>query len=100
MAILAGAKIAAADVNVFHGQQVGTQAVTFAAATSNSTAVTFPIAFAAAPMVLTNIDSAPGTTSTWRTRAISITTTGFVIFSEGPSAAWSAVPVSWLATAR
>jgi hypothetical protein len=101
MAIVAGAKLAASDVNVFHQQQVGTQSVTFTTATSNSTTVTFLVAFAAAPMVNPpNIDTAPGVTASWRARAISITTTGFVIFSEGPSAAWAGQPVSWNAVAR
>ena len=100
MGILAGKPIAAADVGIFRWTQTGTQSVTFTTATSNTTAVVFPVAFSAAPAVMVNIDTAPGSTSLWRVRAISITTTGFNIFAEGPSNAWAAVPVSYVAVSR
>lgn len=85
--------------------QIGVQNVTFAAANSNVTAVVFPIAFPAGvvPYVKCNINSGAGATSRWTSRAISITNTGFSIFSfhtdtADAAVAWAAIPVGWMAT--
>lgn len=82
--------------------QVGTASVSFTSQTSFSQSVTFPTAFAATPVVMTNIFTGSGVAGHWSSRAINITPTGFQIFvfSESGAAAqtWSAIPVQWMAT--
>lgn len=85
-----------------HYGQSGTVTFTFASDTSALTVVTFATPFAAAPKVYTNIDTAPGSTGRWGSRAINITTTGFSMFvfaGDSLASTWSAIPVSWTAFA-
>ncbi|MEV6790910.1 H-type lectin domain-containing protein [Streptomyces sp. NPDC051320] len=82
--------------------QTGTESVSFTSATSFTQDVTFPVAYATAPTVVTNINSGAGATSRWDTRAIGITATGFQLFgyttqTDAAAATWSAVPVGWVA---
>ncbi|GIE28999.1 hypothetical protein Ait01nite_020440 [Actinoplanes italicus] len=75
----------------------GTATVTFAAATNFTLGVNFPKPFAAAPRVFTNIASTTPAAG-WSSRAVAVTATGFNLHLTGTaSAAWSAVPVQWLA---
>jgi hypothetical protein len=85
--------------------QIGVQSITFAAAVSNVTPVVFPIPFTAGviPFVTCNINSGSGTTARWVSRAISVSNTGFSIFSFRTDAAdaavaWAAIPVAWSAS--
>ena len=100
MAISAGSVILAADVGQFRQIQTGGTSISFTAQTANSTTITFPVAFAVAPNVATNITSGVAATSGWNCRAISVTPTGFVFFSFGSSATWASVGVSWIAVAN
>ena len=81
--------------------QTGRAALTFAARDAHSYRVTFPTAFANTPIVLPNIDDAPGATARWDVRAINTSTTGFTFFvysnEAGAATAWSNVGISWLA---
>lgn len=76
--------------------------ITFAAATSYSQAVVFPVAFTTAPNVHTNIASGAAATAQWNSRAISVTTTGFTLFLFTPAGAtaFAAIPVQWSAFLR
>lgn len=81
--------------------QTGLESISFAAAISHTDLISFPVPFAAAPAVMTNIDS--GAIGRWTTHAINITTTGFTMFeisTDAVALAWSGVAVSWVATAR
>lgn len=100
MAIAAGQVMASGDVTLFRQIQTGIATISFTTQTSNSTAVTFSPAFAVAPQVHVNINTAPGSTAGWATRAINITTTGFTIFSFGTSNTWVSVPVAWTAVSN
>ena len=89
---------------VFRGQS-GIALVTFAAATSNSTAVVFPTAFPAGvtPVVTLQIVTGNGNATRWNVRPINITNTGFTIFSTrtdaaDPAIAWTNIPIQWTAT--
>jgi hypothetical protein len=81
--------------------QVGTAAVTVTSSTSNTPglAVTFPTAFASVPKVFVNMDSAPGSSTTFVPQAISITTTGFRIYLRSTNGTSTSVSVncSWMA---
>lgn len=77
--------------------QIGSASISFTTQTSFTQAVSFPVAFASTPVVMTNINSGSGSTGSWGSRAISIGTSGFTIFVFGPSATWSNVTVQWAA---
>jgi len=92
----------AASLIATRGQLTGTVLVSFTG-TTNSTATTFGGTFPTAPVVTTNIDVATNATLRWSTRAISVSTTGFTVYSfacDNVSNTWSNVAVSWVATAR
>lgn len=79
--------------------------VTFAASTSVTVAVNFPIAFpvGVVPVVQMNINSNAGNTRYWRANAINVTNTGFTAWYATTDAAraaeaWTNEPVSWTAT--
>ena len=75
----------------------GTVTVTFAAATSFVQAVTFPKSFPATPRVFPTIASTAPPAG-WTARATAESTTGFNLHLSGTaSAAWTAVPVRWVA---
>lgn len=82
--------------------QVGTASISFTSQTSFTQSVTFPTAYAATPVVMTNIHFGSGNAAHWSSRAINITSTGFQIFVFADTAAtaqtWAAVPVQWMAT--
>lgn len=82
--------------------QVGTASVSFTTQTAFTQSVTFPTAFAATPVVMTNIHFGSGNAAHWSSRAINITSTGFSVFVYADTSAaaqtWSAVPVQWMAT--
>lgn len=80
--------------------QRGTASVTFGAATTNLTSVTFPVAFPAGvvPNVKLNRNNAAAGTARWMSNAININNTGFQIWSEQAQAvasAWAAVAIQW-----
>jgi len=84
--------------------QRGVELVTFASATSHTLAVNFPAPFDNPPVVCVNIASGAGTIARWMARAISVTTSGFTLFlfvgdSGAPAAAWTDIPVHWVAVA-
>lgn len=75
----------------------GTVAVTFAVATAYTEGVQFLKPFPVAPRVFVNIASVTPTAG-WTVRATSVSTTGFSLHVSGtPAAAWTRVPVHWLA---
>lgn len=84
--------------------ETGSTAITFAAATSNSTVVTFNRPFISTPRVFLNINSGSGNTSFWAAKAFNITTTGFtlnLLKQSGLAAnAWSGHAVQWLAMSQ
>jgi len=92
-----GGRLAGASAPAALFGMSGTATVTFAAATSSTLAVTFPKAFPVAPRVFVNIAStAPA--AGWTARATSPSTAGFTLHLSGTaSAAWTGVPVHWLA---
>lgn len=78
--------------------QSGTVAVSFTALTTFSVNVVFPQIFASQPRLTPpNINSVAAPTLGWTTRAINVTTTGFTIRLDGPSATWAGVNVVWYA---
>lgn len=79
----------------YETSQTGTTTISFTSQTSFTQSVTFPIAFATAPKVFTNIDSGAAATASWGSRAINITTTGFSMFVFGPSATWTNINAGW-----
>lgn len=76
--------------------QAGSFSMTVVAATSNLTNVVFATPFARTPAVSGNINSGAGATANWHARAINVTTTGFTMFSFGPSNSFTA-EVQWQA---
>jgi H-type lectin domain len=79
--------------------QNGSVPISFAAVTSFTQAVVFASAFAAAPIVTTNINSGAGAAAQWHSRAINITTTGFTMLVFASAAGtWTNIPVQWSAT--
>lgn len=82
----------------------GSATVTFAAATSNSSAVIFNRPFLAQPRVFLNINSGSGNTSFWFPKAFNITTTGFTlhVFKQSGLAAnaWTGHAVQWFAVSQ
>lgn len=84
------------DREVLRGER-GTALISVSAATSDLQAVSFTVPFDVAPNVHVNFNSAPGAAANWHCRAINITTTGFTIFSFGPSNTFSNVPIGWTA---
>ena len=79
--------------------QAGTSNITVTAATSGTLAVVFARPYTQAPSVSTNINSGAGSTASWQSRAINVTTTGFTLFIFGPSSSFTA-PVQWQAQPR
>lgn len=83
--------------------QTGTVLVSIAAATSSLTAVTFDVPFPVAPVVVPNMDTAPGPSARVGTRAVTITTDGFTLYAfatDNVATTITNVPVSYTATAR
>lgn len=81
---------------VLTGQKATISVALTPAATSKTQAVVFPQAFATAPTVIANFQSAPGGAAGWICRAINVTTTGFSIFCTGASSTWTA-DIAWIA---
>lgn len=79
----------------------GSTSITFASATSNTSSISFGTTFASAPTVLAMINSGAGSTVGWTVRALNITTTGcdLSVSTNGSAAAWSSIPVMWVAIA-
>ena len=75
----------------------GNATISFTTQTSNTTVVSFGATFDSNPILSTNINNGSGSTSGWASRGISISTTGFTVFSFGPSSTWSSVVVQWAA---
>lgn len=80
----------------------GSQTISFASATSDTTAVSFGVTFATAPNVFLTIASGAGSTIGWMCRSLNITTTGFDlnVSTNGSAAAWSNNVVKWVAIAN
>lgn len=81
----------------------GTASISFASTPSNTQVVSFGITFPTPPVVVTNINTQSGSVSRWITKATLVTTTGFTLWSQSAdsgSAAWSNVPVDWVATIK
>jgi len=78
--------------------QAGKVQVSASAVSSVSTNVTFPEQFASIPAVFTNINSGSGSIAQWATRAITITSSGFTMFSFSTSnATFSNIDHQWVA---
>lgn len=84
---------------------VGTELVTFAAATTFLQSVNYPVAFpvGVVPNVTVNIASAAGVTRWFKVRADTFTNTGFRIVGDttdaaAPAVAWTNIPVTWVAS--
>jgi len=83
--------------------QTGTVLVSIAATVSSFTTVTFDVPFPVAPVVVPNMDTAPGPSARLGTRATGVTTTGFSLYTfatDNVATTITNVPVSWTATAR
>ena len=76
--------------------------ITFAAATSFTQAIVYPVAFATAPNVHVNINAGVAATASWQSRAINVTNTGFTLFvyTTAAATAWTNIGVSWSAFVR
>lgn len=84
--------------------ETGSQAITFASATSNTTVISFNRPFLKPPRVFLNINSGSGNTSFWFAKAFNITTAAFtlnLIKQSGLAGnAWSGHAVQWLAMSQ
>lgn len=74
--------------------------ISFTSLTSFTQAVVFPLAYAAPPIVGTDIVSGAGPTARFGCRAISISATGFTLFifvtdAAGVATTWVDQPVQW-----
>lgn len=76
--------------------QTGSVSMTVASTTLGTSAVVFPRAYSAAPVVMVNFSSGAGPTAGWGSRAINVTATGFSIFIFGTSSSFT-VSMQWLA---
>lgn len=90
-----------AITNLANWTKKGTSPITFPAMGTFLQVITFGFTFPAPPVVMTNIESSGGSAARWKSRATLITTTQFTLFlymdPAGATAAWTDIPVSWLA---
>lgn len=84
----------------------GTELVTFVSGPNGSQAVVFAHAFppGTTPIVICNLFNASGAVARWTVQAINITNTGFTIFAQkgaaaDGNAAWTNIPIQWVAIA-
>lgn len=77
--------------------QRGSGTVSVTAATSATVVVNFGKTYPSAPFVSISINAAPGSSSGWIARPLSITTTGFSAFFLGTSTTFTNLAFSWAA---
>jgi hypothetical protein len=83
--------------------RLGSVSLTFASAVSFTQVVNFGFTFPGVPQVYGNINSGVGATARWVARPINVTTTDFTMFvfsGNAVAAAWTDIPVNWMAVYR
>lgn len=101
--LVLGKTMPSADAVAGPRLQAGELLVNFTTLTFTIIVVPFAQTFSSAPVVVTNIASAAGVTSSWLSRAFSITTTQFTLFlfaNDGVARTWVNQPVQWMAHLR
>lgn len=89
--------VAAAVAAIEERRQFGTEIISFASAASHVQTITFPVAMAEAPKIVTAVISSPAADAgLWSVRTDTYTTTSFrLILNRSTAAVWTNVPVNW-----